>query len=180
MGKSGMRKSSFNRRQFLGTSGRAVAGGVAVTSLTGLVAPGVGWAAPMSALDQGTADVLLRVCRVMFPHDGLGDSYYATCVEGLDAKAAKDSALAKLLTDGAKELNGAADGKFLELDEPGQTKALASREDTPFFKAIHGHVIVALYNNPKGWAHFGYEGPSFPFGGYLERGFNDIDWLPES
>jgi hypothetical protein len=25
----------------------------------------------------------------------------------------------------------------------------------------------------------GYEGPSFDKGGYLERGFNDLDWLPD-
>jgi hypothetical protein len=25
----------------------------------------------------------------------------------------------------------------------------------------------------------GYEGPSFDKGGYLNRGFNDLDWLPD-
>ena len=27
------------------------------------------------------------------------------------------------------------------------------------------------------WAHIGYEGSSFERGGYLQRGFDDIDWL---
>jgi hypothetical protein len=27
------------------------------------------------------------------------------------------------------------------------------------------------------WAKFGYEGPSADKGGYISRGFDDIDWL---
>ena len=175
-----MSKSGFNRRQFLETSGRTVAGGIAASSVAGLITPGGAWAASLSVLPQATADVLVRVCRVMFPHDKLGDSPYMTGVEGLDAKAAKDEALAKLLTEGAANLDTGPGGKFLEMNEPDQVKALENIETSPFFLAIHGHVIVALYNNPKVWGHFGYEGPSFPLGGYLERGFNCIGWLPEA
>jgi len=29
------------------------------------------------------------------------------------------------------------------------------------------------------WQVLGYQGPSFELGGYLNRGFNDLDWLPE-
>ena len=35
-------------------------------------------------------------------------------------------------------------------------------------------------NNQKAlWPKFGYEGSSFEHGGYLHRGFNDLDWLPD-
>jgi len=27
------------------------------------------------------------------------------------------------------------------------------------------------------WPIFGYEGASFEYGGYIDRGFNDINWL---
>ena len=172
-----MSKSGVNRRQFLGTGGRAMVGGGAATSLSGLVVPGQAWAEGLAVLKAPTADILLRVCRVMFPHDGLGDTAYMTCVEGLDAKAANSDDLAILLGDGAAELG---DDGFLDLDEAGQVKVLTAQEGTSFFQAIHGHMITALYNNPKVWAHFGYEGASFPLGGYLERGFNDINWLPKS
>jgi len=39
--------------------------------------------------------------------------------------------------------------------------------------------VVSLYNQHDVWTKLGYEGPSWEKGGYLERGFNDIDWLPE-
>jgi len=34
-----------------------------------------------------------------------------------------------------------------------------------------------LYNQKPLWAKFGYEGSSADKGGYINRGFNDIDWV---
>jgi len=38
---------------------------------------------------------------------------------------------------------------------------------------------VTLYDDPEVWAVLGYEGPSLDKGGYINRGFNDLDGLPE-
>ena len=173
-----MSNSRINRRQFLETGSETVAGGVAASLVVTL--PASAWATALTAIDRPTADVLLRVCRVLYPHDDFSDDYYAACVEGLDAKAAKDSELAKQLKNGVSKLGSVTAGKFLELHEADQVKALTELENTPFFQTVRGHMVVALYNDHKVWSHFGYEGPSFPFGGYLERGFDDIDWLPEA
>lgn len=173
-----MSRSRVNRRQFLETSSETVAGGVAASFVATL--PTSAWAATLAAIDQQTADVLLRACRLLYPHDGLSDDYYAACVEGLDEKAGNDDALAAELKVGVAKLNGSAGPKFLEMNEADQVKALTEIEGTPFFQAMRGHMVVALYNDRKVWGHFGYEGPSFPFGGYLDRGFNDIDWLPKA
>ena len=48
-----------------------------------------------------------------------------------------------------------------------------------FFEKIRGTAIVSLYNNDMAWAHFGYEGDAWKEGGYLTRGFNDLNWLPD-
>jgi hypothetical protein len=29
------------------------------------------------------------------------------------------------------------------------------------------------------WRHFGYEGASAQHGGYINRGFDDLNWLPD-
>ena len=68
---------------------------------------------------------------------------------------------------------------FAELSEGNQLRVLTAIQDTPFFQAMRGKAIVALYNNPRVWQAFGYEGASFDEGGYLERGFDDLGWLPE-
>ena len=172
-----MSKYGVNRRRFLATGGETVAGGVAATVVASL--PSSTWAATLGAIDQRTADVLLRMCRVLYPHDDLGDDYYAACVESLDAKAGKDPVLTKQLIDGVSALNSSAT-KFIDLKEAEQVKALTGIEDTPFFQAVRGHMVTALYTDRKVWSELGYQGPSFRFGGYLDRGFDDIDWLPET
>ena len=55
----------------------------------------------------------------------------------------------------------------------------SSRSPTaPFFKLVHATTVVALYDDHEVWELLGYEGPSFDKGGYLHRGFDDLDWLP--
>ena len=55
-------------------------------------------------------------------------------------------------------------------------EALATREKA----ARHGDLIVSLYNQKELWPKFGYEGSSAEHGGYIKRGFADIDWLPKA
>ncbi|TIM17407.1 MAG: gluconate 2-dehydrogenase subunit 3 family protein, partial [Mesorhizobium sp.] len=50
-------------------------------------------------------------------------------------------------------------------------------EATPFFQAIRGGLVVSLYNQKEVWPIFGYEGESYSKGGYIARGFDDIEWL---
>ena len=44
---------------------------------------------------------------------------------------------------------------------------------------LRSKVIVTLYNNERVWEAFGYEGSSYEYGGYIERGFSDLGWLPD-
>ena len=44
---------------------------------------------------------------------------------------------------------------------------------------MRGSAVVALYNDQETWETLGYEGASFDQGGYVNRGFNDLDWLPD-
>ena len=60
-----------------------------------------------------------------------------------------------------------------------QTKYLKKIEGSAFFNHVRGHTTVALYDHKEVWKIFGYEGESFSKGGYIKRGFNDLDWLPE-
>ncbi len=49
-----------------------------------------------------------------------------------------------------------------------------------FSRRLRGDLIVSLYNNKEVWPKFGYEGSSAEHGGYINRGFADIDWLPKA
>ena len=176
-----MSRKGMNRRQFLQTSGVAVAGtAAAVGTGTMLVDPKGAWAMSLQALDEHTATTLVVVCRQIYPHDRLGDVYYAKVVEGLDGKAAKDKDVGKLLADGVASLDkSVGDVKWMDLSDGYQLDALKQVESTKFFQTVRGELITGLYNNPDVWRHFGYEGASAEFGGYINRGFNDIGWLKD-
>jgi len=169
----------MNRRSFLKVGGLTAAGAVAL-SLTGVsVAPNA-WSMTLSNLDLKTGETLSKFCRTLFPHKHLKDMYYDACVEGLDAKIKSDKSFMNLLQDGVEQLNSLKDKSFLSLSDSDRLAVARQIEGSPFFNAIKGHLIVALYNNEEIWMSFGYEGPSFPHGGYLHRGFNDINWLPRN
>ena len=50
-------------------------------------------------------------------------------------------------------------------------------QDGAFFQGVRSDLIVSLYNQKEVWPLFGYEGESASKGGYVNRGFNDIQWL---
>ena len=168
----------MNRRQFLQSSGTAA--GVAVFGLPIITAPDRSWALELSGtLDQHTADTLLVMARRLYPHRTLNDIYYGRVVEALDQAAKSDSAVKMLLSDGVKTLDAAKYVRFLDLSPGYQTEVLEAMQDDPFFQKVRGTEVVALYNDELVWRHFGYEGASFPYGGYIDRGFDDLSWLPD-
>ena len=60
-----------------------------------------------------------------------------------------------------------------------QRRALEAIAADPFFQTIRFKTIAVLYNDPLVWQAFGYEGEAFEYGGYIERGFDDLGWLPD-
>jgi hypothetical protein len=44
---------------------------------------------------------------------------------------------------------------------------------------VRSTAIVALYDDKEVWGLLGYEGSSYEHGGYVDRGFDDLDWLPD-
>ena len=170
----------FTRRDFIKTSGTMLVGTLAAGSsvLKGL-APSTTWALELTTLSPSVGRILLKVARHIFPHEALDDAVYALVVKDLDAAAADDEALAGMLAEGAAELNRLAKGDWHTAGTERQAELVAAIQDTPFFEKIRGTAVVSLYNNDMAWAHFGYEGPSWPKGGYLNRGFQDLQWLSD-
>ncbi|MBS97315.1 MAG: Twin-arginine translocation pathway signal [Oceanospirillaceae bacterium] len=169
--------TDLSRRRFLGRSGIAVAG-LGILS-TGLLTP-TAWAA--SAVGEHGSATLLRMARDIYPHDTLEDKYYAAVLTPLAHKANADTALKKLLAEGVKELDQRSQQlfarNFLELEnEPDRVFVLRAMEDSSFFQRIKGDLMMGIYNNPELWPRFGYGGSAWEKGGYINRGYDKIDWL---
>lgn len=174
----------LRRRAFL-----KVAGGSAFMSLvagTGFATlSGTAWSAHhLKALSDGEARTLLAMARTLFPHDFLADSFYGKVVTSVDEKAAASDDTKTQVTEGAARLDRLArknfdNRSFVELDEKARTRILKTIEKSPFFSTMYGETLGGLYGNPDIWKIFGFEGSSVEHGGYLERGFDDISWLPK-
>lgn len=171
----------MKRREFLQKSALVVASAAVVAS--GVAAVGYAdegnWTAGLKTLSAKEGETLLKMAHEIYPHDRLADASYQKVVEDLDAEAGKDAEVAKLLRNGVADLNRAADGDFAKLHSNAQVAELKKIEDTAFFQRVRSTELVSLYNNHDVWRKFGYQGASYPIGGYLHHGFNDLNWLPD-
>ncbi|MGI9513522.1 MAG: twin-arginine translocation signal domain-containing protein [Anderseniella sp.] len=168
---------NISRRTALKAAGAGLI--VAGTGAGGLVyGHNEAWAATAENLDADTFATLVQMSRDTYPHDRLEDKFYAAAVSGLDKAAKDDGALKTMLTDGVAGLNKAAGGAYSGVtDADKRTALLKAIENDGFFQKVRGNLVTGLYNNKEAWPLFGFEGASADQGGYLERGFNDINWL---
>lgn len=173
-----MTKMILDRRRFLRRTGQAmlVVGAAGTVMFTDAERS---WAMTLDHLDGHAAETLLAMSRTLYPHDALGDMYYAVVVEALDGEAGGDPATASLLADGIGRLDAALGLPFTSLSPGSQTEVLAAMQADPFFQKVRGAVVFHFYNNPLVWRQFGYEGASYEYGGYVWRGFQDAGWLIE-
>ena len=117
-----------------------------------------------------TVATITAVARTMYPHDALPDEVYAR----VSAKLAEATESRGVIEEGVAALAGFADKSPLE-----RAQALRKIEGSEFFELVRATAVVEIYSDPRTWEAFGYEGPSFDKGGYLHRGFDDLDWLPD-
>lgn len=178
------RTHRFSRRGFLKGSAAtaavvAAAGGGAFAQEFRVGEPG--------KLKPEEVRTLVVFTRDLFPHDRLDDSYYERAVKALEDESAKDGNTRQTLVFGINWLNETAKrmegASFAEIKEEPKRVAVIERlrvdQSAPagFWDKVYNTTIVSLYNQPEVWPKFGYEGPSSDKGGYLHRGFNDLDWL---
>ncbi|MCA6111076.1 gluconate 2-dehydrogenase subunit 3 family protein [Bradyrhizobium cenepequi] len=177
------RRSKYDRRVFLKGAATAVPT-VAIATSAGLTISDA-WADDATTLTPATLKTLVKMARDIYPHDFLADSYYITAVKPWDGKAVKDPAIKSLINDGVIRLDQEATDRhkipYVQVPWEADRVALLQRiEQTAFFQKVRGDLVVSLYNQKEVWPKFGYEGSSAEYGGYLKRGFADIDWLPKA
>lgn len=140
-------------------------------------------AADATAVPAHTMATLVKMARDIYPHDKIADSFYITAAKPWDVKAGSDAVFKIMLVEGVQGVDLDAKKRFgtdylNTAWEEDRLNILKSIEQTPFFQKLRGDLVVSLYNQPAIWPKFGYEGSSAEHGGYIARGFDDIDWLP--
>lgn len=165
----------LTRRALL--SRASAAGASFVVGASFVAAKDAAWATELTALKPDTFATLVQMARDIYPHDKVGDEYYVVAVKGYDTAEAAPG-----IETGIAALNAAAQGQghpsYLGAGwERDRVDILRGMEDSAFFQQIRGGLVTGLYNQKAVWPIFGYEGASYEQGGYIDRGFNDINWL---
>ncbi|MBN2741527.1 MAG: Twin-arginine translocation pathway signal [Rhodobacteraceae bacterium] len=165
----------LTRRQLL--SRATVAGASFVVGTGFMAARNAAWATELTALKPTTFATLVQMARDIYPHDKIDDQYYVKAVKGYDT-----ADMAEEIEAGIAALDAAARGKgnasYLDIGwEKDRVTILRGMEESPFFQKVRGGLVTGLYNQKAVWPVFGYEGESYSKGGYIDRGFDDIDWL---
>jgi hypothetical protein len=175
------RRVRVGRRLFLRGAATAVPAAALASAGMGITAEAA-WAQAAKALQPHTMATLVRMSRDIYPHDHIPDLFYVKAVEPIDAKAGGDKGMKEMIEQGVVRLDGDANDRFKRnyLDVPMEYDRLTllhGIEVTPFFNKMRSDLVVSFYNQRDMWQRFGYEGSSYEYGGYLHRGFDDINWL---
>ena len=134
---------------------------------------------PDATLDPRTAATLTAMARALYPHDSLDDAFYRRVVETVAANA--DAAGRALLADGIAALDEAGARAFVDLAEKEKLAALQAIEGLALLRG-HARRDGALPSTTTGRSGLASatRGASSHLGGYIERGFDDIDWITEA
>ena len=175
-----LNKSTISRRTFLKTGKSVTALGLTLMGPM-IIGKDKSWAATFSNIGADDAATLIQMARDIYPHDFLADKYYAKVIQGYDSAAGKDKALKSMISKECKKINSAAKKKYknnyrMINREVERVDILKSNTKSPLFAKVRGDPVTGLYNNKEVWPKFA-EVSRLRKGGYLNRGYNDIDWL---
>lgn len=107
--------------------------------------------------------VLDRLAYALFPHPPVAKEVYAGLAAGF--------------VDASRESAERLAGSLPSQDELADW--IGAHLGNPDLLGFRFAIMSGLYNDLSVTSQFGYQGPSLEQGGYLQRGFDDLDWLPE-
>lgn len=178
------RRAQVGRRTFLKGSATAVPA-AALAAAGSAVDSRSAWAQNAKTLSPHAMATLVLMARDIYPHDHIADICYIVAASGWDGKAASDPAVKANVEQGVAALDANAHDRFGSdyidvANETDRVVLLQGIESSGFFKAVRADLVVSFYNQKAVWTKLGYEGASAEKGGYIHRGFNDIDWVAKS
>lgn len=120
---------------------------------------------------EETSRTLSRLGRDLFPHDTVADEKYDAIAAGFMEQDGVVAGQIAALLGGPQP--------FWRMAKQQRLALIRDHMPTPGLQAYRFAVLVGLYNDLSITRTFGYEGPSFEEFGYIDRGFDDLDWLPD-
>ncbi len=134
---------------------------------------------PSSLLPEDAVQRLVRMLKVAFPHKGFPDGPYVRTAEHIIVTVSGNAFQTAQLGQGLIGLDAMRVAPFADLEPADALAVLEEIAHTPFFALVRSTTVVFMYSDREVWQVLGYEGESSDKGGYVDRGFDDLDWLPE-
>lgn len=172
-------ENSLSRRDFLALSQRAVLSASVLSLYPFSLRASDLDTLKLQFLDSSDGLMLASVSRLLFPHHSLPDSVYLQVVQDIDKDMDANDDTRTLIAQASNSFNNKAGEAWLTLEMDKQIELLQSLQGSELFSYMHNRTIESLYRNPEVWKLLGYQGSSIEYGGYLHRGFDDIDWLED-
>lgn len=172
-------KYNVERRQFLHAASRmAVAVGIAGS----LGQAGILMAAqqqPGQAGQDDTAVMLMELAYLLLPIRAREDQVYSEVALHFLHQAQRDPATQQIIQRGLDRFRDYPAQPWLSLLPQQRLDSVARQYDTVFMEMLRWTTHEVVLRDRRVWKQVGYQGSSIEYGGYLHRGFDDIDWLPE-
>ncbi len=128
----------------------------------------VGGCGARAASGLSDTKALAAIARTLFPYDFLPDARYEALAQSvLETEPRPSPATVRTAIDMSVR------------DGQASSEKVSALLATPFGQQLRFATLVGLFADLSVTRRFGYEGPSIEQGGYLERGFDDLAWLPE-
>ena len=103
---------------------------------------------------------------------------YRQVAEKVSAITRQVPPLAALKDAGIAALSATDKGSWSKLSRADRADTVQLLANTPFFNFLRWNATEIVLREPDLWQQLGYQGSAIEHGGYLNRGFDDIDWLP--
>lgn len=124
---------------------------------------------------ESDLQLLASLAYDLFPYEGLKPEMYVQAGEHLL------KANSAVITEGLQQVRAAVSNQpWKQVEENKRIALLTGLQSSPFFAALRAGTLEVLYRSPEVFALVGYGGSAVEQGGYINRGFADIDWLPAS
>ena len=128
---------------------------------------------------NGDKQALSKVIYQLFPHPRLDKGVYEQVTQQVSDRVAQSAELTVMMKNAMESLSRNARENKAALPDREKMEQLEIIQHTPFFQFVLNEALGGIYRHPLTWELLGFEGSSLEFGGYINRGFNDIDWLAD-
>jgi hypothetical protein len=143
------------------------------------VSDGDDWTEALTLLSPDAAATVVAIVHTLFPHDAVPERVYRRTVLHMDRVFSKSPVAAQLVAEALDALDADLPLPFAERSESYRVASLRKLDGGAAFMTLQRTAVRFFYDDLEVWQAFGYEGAVAHLGGYVNRGFDDLDWLPE-